>query len=223
MKFLGFIIGAIVLGWYLTLPFTFSSWESKTLDGGVVYNRIKFIPGFSEDTWLMQQSHQGPDVPTTTWDRLAIVVDKTKNPHVSKFYQFAQGPLEMGHAHESVPFRAPCMSCHVSGPRGIRPQNAHLLLKIKIAMLNMRIKTYGQSISEPGQTTLAGAPFKREHHALKKPLALKSCISCHSDNAIRGPLTMDNIDTARFLVDIKQMPPWPFSISSEDHQALFMQ
>jgi len=85
---------------------TFESRESKTQEGKPVYNRIKFISGWNQDIWLMQQSHNGLNVDSTTWDRLAIVVNKRMRPYKAEFYQFKPGEFQFGDPTETAPFHS---------------------------------------------------------------------------------------------------------------------
>lgn len=199
--------------WFIKKPLLFLSLESKTSDNGDVYNRIEFIPGFDRDIWVMHQSHLG--LKADSWDRLEIVIDKSKSPKEAKFYQYKE---EDGFKRLE-PFRVPCYSCHSNGPRAIRPKNSNLIEKIQASLLNLRIKTYFRVKSIAGHT-FKHAPFKREHQILKEPLPLESCGICHSDGGIRNPLTLEHETTARFLIENKEMPPWPFSLSDKDKKEL---
>jgi hypothetical protein len=78
-------------GFFNQAPIVFESLQSKTKSGMPVFNRIQFLPGWEQDIWLMQQSHDGLDMNYVHWDRLAIVVDKTKSPCEAAFYQLAPG------------------------------------------------------------------------------------------------------------------------------------
>ncbi len=49
-------------------PLTFASMESKTLSADPVHDRIELLHEDSKDIWLMQQSHDGADLPLTKWD-----------------------------------------------------------------------------------------------------------------------------------------------------------
>lgn len=213
------VTGALVV--LLQRPVTFLSWESKTISDGDVFNRIQFTPGYQFDTWIMQQSHHGLDASPMLWDRLAIVVDKRKRPYQAKFFQFVAGELAMGAPHEAAPFGAPCFSCHANGPRAIRPKDdSGLLQKIQVSMLNIRIKSYLQVESVSGQPEQPAHTFQRTHAALKEPISLPSCTMCHGDGRVRQTLTRDHLTTAQFLVEHKQMPPWPFSLSNDDENKL---
>ncbi len=194
----------------------FVSKESKTVDNHDVYNEIQFFPGWEKDTWVMRQSHEGLQIPHDTWDRLAIVVDKTQRPFKALFYQLEPGPMEFNENSKPAPFRAPCLSCHANGPRAIRPQAANLWQTIQTSLLNLRIKSYWQVRSINGQPHNELAPFKRQHKALDKPIKAESCRLCHGDGKLRNGLTMQQLTTAKFLVQNKQMPPWPLTLSDAD-------
>ena len=58
----------------------FESLESKTETGGSIFNQILFKAGKDQDVWIMRQSHRGNHPALETWDRLAIVVDKSLSP-----------------------------------------------------------------------------------------------------------------------------------------------
>ena len=98
---------------------SFESLESRTDSGAPVFNQIGFVGGWSQDVWLMRQSHHGfTKSPERDWDRLAIVVDKTERPYRARFYEFRPGPLRLADASEAAPFKARCYACHAVG--GIR-------------------------------------------------------------------------------------------------------
>ncbi|MDB2447381.1 cytochrome c [bacterium] len=198
---------------------TFSSYESKTASGDEVFNKIEFQPGWSQDIWIMQQSHNGIESKTDTWDRIAIVVDKSQKPYVSKFYQFKPGKMEFGSENEISELRAPCFSCHVSGPRAIRPASGsvkNLWQKILVLALNFRIKSYGSSNVVPGHQPKGEKSFSMDGDFAQEPMELESCVTCHKTGGIRGPLRVEHIYTGRFLVKKGLMPPWPFPITNAD-------
>lgn len=209
-----------LLFWFIQQPLVFLSLESKTDQGEGVYNRIKFIPGWNVDIWIMQQNHRGPNQPTNSWDRLAILVDKTKSPREASFYQFIPGELKFGTLAEQTAFRAPCYSCHASGPRAIRPATSNVIEIMKVGLLNLRIKTYFQSKSIAGQNVVGDVPFKRQHKMLEKNLPLTGCAMCHGENKIRNELTFDHLATAQFLVEKNEMPPWPLRLLDSDREKL---
>jgi hypothetical protein len=207
-------------------PIVFRSLESATEVGDPVFNRIKFIPGWEQDIWLMQQSHAGLGPEFKSWDRLAIVVDKSQKPYQAKFYQFAPGELRLGSHSEAAPFKARCFACHSNGPRAIRPNpiatEAHVswLDRAKVGLWNLRVKTYGKVDSHPGQEIGSGAPFRSSYPILDQALKLKSCTLCHSESGIRKPLRLEHIGTANFLVQKGFMPPFPFKAHPEDVELL---
>ena len=212
-------------------PFIIESLESKTVNGGSVFNRIQYISEKGQDTWLMQQSHKGYNSEFNTWDRLAIVVDKSKAPYQAKFYQFKAGELKLASENERVPFKVRCFMCHANGPRAIRADSNSQTIslsfnkKIYIEYLNLKIKLYGKIVPTEGQGS-PEAPFQSSLSLLHKKLKLASCIQCHSDEGIRNSLTLEHLTTAKFLIQNNQMPPYPYKISEEDRrkvQSLFQQ
>ncbi len=205
---------------------TFQSLESITESGSPVFNEIKFILGWEKDIWLMRQSHHGSSLDPKQWDKLAIVVDKTKSPTIASFYQLAEGDLSFNSQNEIQPLKARCFACHSNGPRAVRMNiNSDLIQpsfseRITVALWNLRIKTYGKVKSVEGVHFDKGVSFKSKLPILSRPLALKSCTKCHGDNGIRNALSLEQIGTANFLVKNRLMPPFPFAISNEDSQVL---
>ena len=194
----------------------FQSLESVTEKGAPVFNEIALFPGFEKDTWMMRQSHHGYDDEKRNWDRLAIVVDKTKTPYFAKFYQFPPGELNPQNLPKPIPFKARCIACHVGGPRAIRPDthartpSLKLLDQLLILAWNLRIKSYGRVINGPGMEFTTGSQFKSKLKILSQPLGLHSCTKCHSDHGIRGALKLAHLGTARYMLKNGIMPPFPF-------------
>jgi len=208
-------------------PIVFQSLESKTGNGGPVFNQVKFIPGWNRDIWLMRQTHEGYDRDYTRWDRLAIVVDKTQRPYRAVFYQFRPGAeLRLASESEAAPFKARCFACHANGPRAIRPDgDSHegrlsFGQKFAISILNLRVKTYGRVNSTPAKAIQGGAPFRSALNIFSRPLGLKTCVRCHSSSGIRNELKLEHLGTARFLVQHGIMPPFPFSATSAERARL---
>src|SRR5687768_875551 len=129
----------------------FESKESKTIGRNSVFNKIKLIRLKDKDVWMMNQSHHGPKgLGSSSWDRLAIVIDKTQSPKRAQFYQFESGPLEWKEGLVEKPFRVSCFMCHNNGPRAIRPNYNSPLNptsfkdRPKIYYWNSRMKLYGR-------------------------------------------------------------------------------
>lgn len=238
MKTLRILIGSgvaaglgLVSGLFFILstasPITFESLESKTETGSPVFNQVQFQGGWNQDVWLMKQSHHGHELPLANWDRLAIVVDKTVKPYRASFYQFTPAQkLEFGGPSESAPYKAMCFACHANGPRAVRPQfhsesvAVSLPDRIRIALWDLRVKTYGRVDSVPGAEIPGGAPFKSRHAILSLPLGLKTCTHCHSPNGFRSELKLEHLSTARFLVNQGIMPPFPFKATPSEIKKL---
>lgn len=202
-------------------PVLFRSLESLTEDGGAVFNEVRFLRGAQQDVWLMRQSHRGLGPAKETWDRLAIVVDKVFEPRRARFYQLEPGALTWDRSKlRTAPRRARCFACHANGPRAIRPADAGLLDRVRIAFLNLRIKTYGKVESVAGHEDPSGAAFRAKLPLFRQPLKLRSCVSCHSEKGIRNELRFEHAGTAAFLVRNRLMPPFPFRVSEEDRSIL---
>lgn len=197
---------------------TVESIESKTIDGGSVFNKIWLEREDQKDIWLMKQSHKGVNAGHEDWDELKIVVDKSKTPFKVSFEQFKEGrPAE---------FRASCFLCHSNGPRAIRAnmqsKSAPLSVsnKLTILLYNFRMKTYGpvETVDlKNGKVSLKySEPFEVEQ------LKVKTCLHCHNSDGIfsRGPLLRQHSETIRHLVDSGQMPPWPYKLSKAERKEL---
>ena len=206
-------------------PIAFESLESKTENGLSVFNRIKYLPGWDQDIWLMQQSHSGYQLEFSEWDKLAIVVDKTKSPTTATFYQLSKGELDFSGA--TIPNKARCFACHANGPRAIRANDLSAVVttnffqKVQIAFWNLRIKTYGKINSFSSQDFEEGVPFKSKSENLSQKFDLPTCIKCHSNSGIRSELKLEHLGTIRFLVKNGYMPPLPFSLTPAERLKLF--
>lgn len=206
-------LGALLLGPFLFLlsqkSVTFQSLESETETGAPVFNQVSWQPGLKQDVWLMRQSQGQFHKDMGSWDKLKIVVDKSKRPYQARFYQ------EGG-------YKARCFACHANGPRAIRPQwqspavDNNVLDRLRVAVWNMRIKTYGRVESVPGQDDTHSTPFRSQHQILARPLGLTSCLRCHASGGLRNPLTVEHLGTARFMLEKGLMPPFPFKAAPGD-------
>ncbi len=173
----------------------FESLESKTEKQKPVFNKIYLEQTYKRDTWTMFQSHSG--IKAQKWDKIQIIVDKTKSPYFATYKQ-----LE---GNEEVAFKADCFRCHSNGPRLIRPnfEKIHFSFKdkLKLARMNSIIKSYGVI-----KSAMPKSPI----------IKLKSCNRCHNNSGIRAPITEKNSQTALFLIKNQQMPPWPHKLSKKE-------
>lgn len=207
--------------------------ESKTTTGGPVFNKIKWFQFKDKDVWMMNQSHHGSLVGEKSWDRLAIVVDKTQSPKIARFYQFERGPLEWREGLNEKPFKVSCFMCHNNGPRVIRPNYdspfdpTGLKDKLKISYWNLRIKLYGRVLASPAhddrdQSQLP--PFRFRSSYENEPLQVATCIKCHKESGflVRGLLRRQRVPTIKFMLESGLMPPFGFHLSSKEKQELEM-
>jgi hypothetical protein len=202
--------------------------ESKTLSGRSVYNRILFYEKDEKDIWLMQQSHHGLDKKWNQWDRLAIVVDKSTSPKRAQFFQLPPGKMktEMGALRSlEIQPRIDCLRCHSNGPRLIRPKQLktsgaweNVLHTARLLWWNLKILTYGR-------VNVSLSPRQVRNHWLRPEIAhgadqleVKTCSKCHRNQGLfaRGPLTRYQVETIRFLIESKSMPPWGHTLSEQE-------
>lgn len=207
--------------------------ESKTKDLTAVFNKIKWISTSDKDIWMMNQSHYGISAKAELWDRLAIVIDKTKTPKIARFYQLSPGPLEWSEdlINHRTPYRASCFICHSNGPRAIRPApksvEAQLSLqeKIKLFAWNLRIKTYGRirydKIHDQEDITL-NPPFHFSTKNENDELKVATCVRCHNAEGrfSRGALVRQQAGTIERLVESGYMPPPGFKMSVSEKRKL---
>ncbi|UOF02562.1 c-type cytochrome [Bdellovibrio reynosensis] len=212
---------------------TIESEESKTADLKPVFNKITWQWGKDQDVWMMNQSHHGANADPTQWDRLAIFIDKTKNPKVARFYQLKPGDLKWSDnlIEQRVEYRANCFICHNNGPRAIRPfaesQDAALTWRerIKIHTWNLRMKAYGRIVydrthdQEDAHLTVPFSYHSREDNTFLK---VKTCVRCHNESGsfARGFLRRQHIGTIRALIQKGHMPPLGFSLDQKEKRQL---
>ncbi|XGC81904.1 hypothetical protein ACES2L_05340 [Bdellovibrio bacteriovorus] len=233
LYFLVYLILAVAWIGYDSQAITIQSEESKTAAITPVFNKITWQWGMDQDVWMMNQSHHGPDADSSQWERLAIVIDKTKTPKVARFYQLQPGDLIWNEnlIGKRVEYRASCFICHNNGPRAIRPvvdsQNAKLSWaeRIKIQAWNLRIKSYGRIVHDPihdAEDIKLVVPFSYQSAEDNGLLKVPTCTKCHSENGIfaRGFLRRQQIGTIRALIQRGHMPPLGFSLDQKEKRQL---
>ncbi len=203
--------------------------ESKTMNLKPVFNKIKWIVSKDQDVWMMNQSHHGSDADKIKWERIAIVIDKTKTPFQASYYQFQPGDLEWSPKllKSRKTYRASCFLCHNNGPRAIRPQNNSVSLKevLIIAVWNLRIKTYGRIVYNPihdQEDKASGVVFRHHEKGDNDTLQVKTCMTCHKESGFfaRGLLSRQQRGTIKHLVENEQMPPKGFSLNENEKKEL---
>jgi hypothetical protein len=224
---LGLVSALIVSAHFDESPVLIQSLESKTIEGHPVFNRIQLQSTSSQDTWVMQQSHSGLETSSESWDRLAIIVDKTQSPKTAKFMQLEPGSMSIENARE-IPYKVSCYLCHANGPRALRPDFNSSIAKItlwdrsRIWMWNLKIKTYGRIDTPDLKVAREGKPFRYPQAWLNEKLQVKTCERCHKEEGLfaRGTLTRQNFMAIRFLVESGQMPPAGFTLSDGEREEI---
>ena len=207
--------------------------ESKNEKLESVFNQIRFIPGNKKDVWMMNQSHFGANPPINKWERLAIVIDKSKKPMTARYYQLSPGELEWSEylTSKRVNYRASCFTCHSNGPRAIRPIYGSTLSplgfsdQLKVQFLNLRIKTYGRikfDEQHKKEDLKQVPPFHYSNERELEPLKIKTCLKCHSEDGFfsRGHLVRQQSGTINHLVEAGHMPPTGFKLSHDEKKQL---
>lgn len=207
--------------------------ESKNPQFESVFNEIRWFPSADRDVWMMNQSHFGRKPAPDKWDRIAIVIDKTRSPKVARFYQFKPGPLEWSEdlLKQQIPYRASCFLCHNNGPRVIRPMPESALAplplreKIRTAWRNLRIKTYGRILYDVAQDEAdlhREVPFRFHGSPHEDELKVGVCVNCHKEDGLfaRGPLQRQQRGTIQHMVEAGHMPPPGFALSKKERGEL---
>lgn len=220
-------------------PILFQSAESSAPAFGPILNRVQWVSEPDCDLWIMQQNQARRSHPFLNWDRLAILIDKTKTPKEARFFQLAPGPVapSLASLHQEREYRVTCGACHVNGPRALRPvfsffgtpagETPAVTIGLRefarLQLWNLRIKTYGRIVTPPPTEMVAGhrrrVPFlfPGEHARL----TVKTCAYCHNDSWWgRGTLTRAQVPSIRFLVEGGHMPPPGLSLSAEERAEL---
>jgi hypothetical protein len=204
-------------------PIAFQSLESKTTAGKPIFNRVAFYSSKNRDVWVMQQSHSGYYEMFEKWDRIAIVVDKTKSPKTAQYYQLEPGDSVFEPSKKSS-LKVSCYICHANGPRAIRADYSGKKLsvsnKLKLAVWNLRIKTYGKVIVDDSPNTDSKVPLTMSQPFDNETLKVKTCVKCHSDSGLiaRGTLKRQHFMSIKFLVETGEMPPPGISLSESDRR-----
>ncbi len=203
--------------------------ESKSSAGGPIYNKIKWFSSAEKDIWMMNQSHHG--INSNSWDRLAIVVDKTRTPKTARYYQFEPGPLEWNEQLKERSFKVSCFLCHNNGPRVIRPNNESLFNptsikeKFKIFYWNLRIKSYGRVVADPihdEKDLHELPPFRFQGKYENDILKVKTCVKCHKEDGFlaRGFLKRQQKPTIQFMIESGTMPPFGYKLAEAEKREL---
>ncbi len=265
-KFFGFIflsVGAIISMALLDLdsvtdPLTgqksegqilFQSEESSTDEIGPIFNRIYFSSTKTNDLWLMQQQlHSQSDIEKpidfnfSGWDRLAIVIDKTKKPNEANFFQLPPGPIDNSEKNrileeiesgtlKTLPYKVSCGVCHSSGPRSIRPTpNGKSLIPlgfkdwIKIQYWNYKIENYRNikvTLKKVKNESHIKIPFRYGGLFANEVLKVRSCTKCHNGKQNdRAVLTRQNFPSIQFMLEKNYMPPFGYPISENDRKEI---
>ena len=181
---------------------TFMSAQSTDTKNQHLINKVYFFGKSHYDIWLMKQKIN-PNPDPATWNRVVIAVNREKN-QAYYFEMGPEGPGEVGRPHFKA-FTAPCLSCHSSGPRVIRPMKSELTNPFLTRDIQL-LKTWNQRI-ENGRETTNYRPMIKEKSILDlhEPGSLESlkiplCVSCHANGSgIRGPLQRQNLESILFL------------------------
>jgi len=126
------------------------------------------------------------------WSYFSIVQDLTVSPVLDYFAEIKKtGPKFEGMS---------CYKCHSSGPLAIHPARADLVLDAPLAA------AISQHIAEQPRSRFF-FPEDSPKPPTGKPLALKFCARCHSEDGDRDRLYQVQSHPIRVMVDFGYMPP----------------
>ena len=126
------------------------------------------------------------------WSYFSIVQDLTIEPVADYFAQVTAPEVKF----ESLS----CSKCHSSGPLAIHPTRADLVNDPELAA------AISKHIAEQPRSRMRW-PETEKQPDYGKPMTLKFCSRCHSDDGDRGPLFKAQSHPIRVLVDFGYMPP----------------
>ena len=221
-------LAVFALGTFIALakdggPVTFQSAESRTVNGGPVFNSVSYERKGARDIWMMNQSHAGAAAEPGAWDRLAIVVSEGPAGKSARFYQLEPGALAGQEGAREVPRRATCYMCHANGPRALRPANAlGWWDKATVLAWNLKIKTYGRIALDEAAPGPGDVPVRFAGKFENEKLTVPVCVKCHGGSGwfARSPLLRQQAPAIEFMVKSGAMPPLGFRISAEERRAL---
>ncbi len=211
-------------------PLTFVSAESTFASGIRIENRIRTASSKRFDLWLMRQRHGDTDARDPfMWSFVAIVVDKIVPEGArfrARYFEFARSPISPGTQPARAAMTAPCLGCHASGPRLIRPTRGTLNTLTAseaniLALYNQTIRGYGnvENVTVEGVMPRVAAATERA------PLSLPRCAGCHFDGSrVRAPLYPWQANTIGFMVseheNVRPMPPRGPKLSLDERAVL---
>lgn len=207
----------------------FKSAESS-FNLGAVRNCILLFEEGNSQFWLMKQDIQYDK--GNVANLIGIVVDVSKDPRKAKstasYFEFDRTKFEDAGVLQPQAYKVPCLMCHSSGPRAIRPYSQDSLYpesKIDLA----KLEVWNQKIAALKQVDYA-KPNSQQEGKLQLsdarsqiPLNIVACTECHSKSGIREPLTYMQQNSITFLTGnhpTAAMPPKGHSISKVDQDCL---
>ena len=126
------------------------------------------------------------------WSYFTIVQDLTTDPPVDYFAQVTGAQVKF----ESLS----CSKCHSSGPLAIHPARADLVNDPQLAA------AISKHIADQPRSRMHW-PESEKQPDYGKPMVLKFCTRCHSEDGDRAPLFKAQSHPIRILVDFGYMPP----------------
>jgi hypothetical protein len=172
-------------------------------DLGTVTNCVVQIKDGANSLWLMRQdivAKQGK-----IQNLIATYVDTQSGARPTAYYlELNRTKYESVSAVEPIPYKVPCLMCHASGPRLIRP-TSDSVAKFSMAQRDL-LTRWNEEIgaykivdnyippSAEGTGLLTSGP--NDHETLKLP----KCLECHNSNTgVRRELTRGNRTTIAYL------------------------
>ncbi|MCX6119181.1 MAG: hypothetical protein NT027_16715 [Proteobacteria bacterium] len=187
-------------------PLCFVS-EESSYDLGVVRNCIVRLGPKQQRAWFMFQKINVSGEKKIIKNLIAIQMDMTKPKTASAQYlELDRTAFDRESLLKAVPFKVPCLVCHSSGPRVIRPttdsyksmsENDRKLLQ----SFNEEITSYNSvATTSDGEDARLGL-FPKNYEQLKKiKVPIESCRECHNQaDGVRSELSLAQKGTIAFM------------------------
>jgi polyisoprenoid-binding protein YceI len=184
----------------------FQSAESS-YDLGTVTNCIRVLKKRSLQLWIMQQDIAPTGPQSSTKNLIAIAVDSTDHLRPSVYYlELNRDNFERWGGVDPVNYKVPCLMCHPSGPRVIRPTMKSLsnftsrqrktLQRWNDKLASIKIVNTYIPHGLASKYLFPKDPATNSKNVLK----VNPCYECHnSKTGVRAELTYDQVATVAYL------------------------
>ena len=171
---------------------------------GLVTNCVYQIRDGKNTLWLMRQDIKTPEHSVENLIGIYVELpDGAKNPK-SYYLELDRPRFDQTAVLDSVSYKVPCLMCHASGPRVIRPSADRL--KTMSAGQSKLLSDWNQELAGykivdnyiPPKNLGKKLVLNEPH--MKEPLRLGKCLECHNtETGVRAPLMRMHASTIQYL------------------------